>query len=102
MCEAIYIGNTQHNSKKITDGHLSNILRLPKNGQEPNSFSAHFEKKFNTTTPHTDLRKYTMFKVLKQLNLIGAMENLQNPIEIYVFRNFQRSLKSYMKNAPWL
>ena len=34
MCEAIYIGNTQKTSKKIMDGHFSDILRLLKNGQK--------------------------------------------------------------------
>ena len=32
MCDAIYIGNTQQTFKKIMDGHLSNLLRLLKNG----------------------------------------------------------------------
>ena len=61
------------------DGHFSDILRLPKNGQKPDSFSAQFEHNFNTTTSHTDLRKYMTFKVAKQLNPIDAMKKSTEP-----------------------
>ena len=50
MCDDIYIGNTQQNFKKIMDGHLSDILRLLKNGKKSDSFAAHFEQHYNTTT----------------------------------------------------
>ena len=33
MCDDIYIGNTQQNYKKRMDGHLSDILRILKNGK---------------------------------------------------------------------
>ena len=56
------------------DDHFSDLLRLLKNGQKSDSFAAHFEHHFNTTTSRTDLRKYMTFKVLKQLNPIGAMK----------------------------
>ena len=56
------------------DGHFSILLRLLKNGQKSDSFSEHFKQHFNTTTPRIDLRKYMTFKVVKQLNLIGAMK----------------------------
>ena len=42
MCDAIYIGNTQQTLNKIMDSHVSDILRLLKNGQKSYSFSAHF------------------------------------------------------------
>ena len=74
MCDAIYIGNTQHTFKKRMDGHFSNLLRLIKNKQKPNSFAAHFDQHFNTTTSRTYLCKYMTFKVVKQLNPIGAMK----------------------------
>ena len=79
MCDAIYIGNTQQNFKKRMDGHLSNLQRLLKNRQKSDSFSAHFVQHFNTTTSRTDLRKYMTFKVLDQLNLIGAMKTFTKP-----------------------
>ena len=41
-CDAIYIGNTQKNFKKIMDGHFSDLQRLLKNGQKLDSFAAHF------------------------------------------------------------
>ena len=56
------------------DGHFSDFLRLLKNGQKFDSFAAHFERHFNDTTSRTDLLKYTIFKVVKQLNPIGAMK----------------------------
>ena len=61
------------------DGHFSDILRLLKNGQKSDSFSAHFEQHFNSTTSRTYLRKYTTFKVLKQINPIGAMKTFTKP-----------------------
>ena len=61
------------------DGHLYDLLRLLKNGQKSYSFAAHFGQHFNTTTSRTDLRKYMTFKVLKQLNMIGAMKTFTKP-----------------------
>ena len=78
MRDAIYIG-THQTFKKRMDGHLSNIQRLLKNGQKSDSFAAHFVQHFNTTTSHTDLRKYMTFKLLKQLNPIGAMKTFTKP-----------------------
>ena len=61
------------------DSHFSNLLRILKNGQKSDSFSAHPEQHFNTTTTRTGLRKYMMFKVVNQINLIGAMKTFTNP-----------------------
>ena len=61
------------------DGQLSDLLGLLKNGQNSDSFSAHFEHHFNYATSRTDLRKYMMFKLVKQLNPIGAMETFTEP-----------------------
>ena len=65
--------------KKRMNGHFSNLLRLLKNGQKSDSFAAHFEHHFNTTTSRTDLRKYMTFKVVKKLKLIGAMKKFTKP-----------------------
>ena len=61
------------------DSHFSDLLRLLKNGQTLDSFYAQFEQHFNTTTSRTDLRKYMTFKVVNQLNLIGAMKTFMKP-----------------------
>ena len=61
------------------DGHFYDILLLLKNGQKLDSFSAHFEQHFNSTTSRTDLRKYMMFKLLTHLNSIGAMKTFTKP-----------------------
>ena len=61
------------------DGHLSDLLRLSKNRKKSDSFAAHFKHHFNSTTSCTDLHKYMLLKVLKQLNPIGAMENFTKP-----------------------
>ena len=74
MCEAIYIGNTQQAFRKRMVGHLSDLLRHLKNGQKLDSFSAYIKQHFNSTTSCTYLCKYITFKVVKQLNLIGAMK----------------------------
>ena len=76
MCDAIYIGNTHQTFKNIMDSHLSDLLRLLKNGKKSDSFAAHFEQHFITTTSWTDLCKYMTFKVVKQLNTIGAMNKI--------------------------
>ena len=44
-----------------------------------NSFAAHSEQHFNTTTSRTDLRKYMKFKVVKQLSPVGAMKTFTKP-----------------------
>ena len=67
MCDAIYIGNTQQNFKKIMDGHVSDLQRLLKNGQKSDSFAAHFVQHFNNTKSRTDLHKYMTSKVINQL-----------------------------------
>ena len=79
MCDAIYIDTTQQNFKKRTDGNLSDLLCLLKNGQKSDSFAAHFEQHFNATTSHTDLRKYLTFKVVNQVNPIGKMKIFTKP-----------------------
>ena len=79
MCDAIYIGNTQQTFKKRMDGYFSDLQRLLKNGQNSDSFAAHFVQHFNNTTSRTDLRKCMTFKVLKQLNPIGAMKTFTKP-----------------------
>ena len=61
------------------DGHFSNLQRVLKNGQKSDSFAAHFVQHFNNTTSHTYLRKFRTFKVLKQLNPIGAMKTFTKP-----------------------
>ena len=78
-CDAIYIGNTQHTFKKRMDGHFSDLQRLLKNGQNPDSFAAHFVQHFNNTTSRIDLYKCMTFKVIKQLNPIGAMKTFTTP-----------------------
>ena len=65
--------------KKRMDGHLSDLQRLLKNGQKSDSFAAHFVQNFNSTTSRTELRKCMTFKVLKQINSIGAMKKFTKP-----------------------
>ena len=79
MCDTIYIGNTQQTFKKIIDGRFSDLQRLIKNRQKSYSFAAHFVQHYNTTTSRIDLRKYMTFKVIKQLNPIGAMKTFTKP-----------------------
>ena len=68
-------------------GHFSDLIRLLKNGQKSESFAAHFEHHVNSTTSHTDIRKYMTFEAVKKLNLIGTMKHLRNQIATYVWRN---------------
>ena len=79
MCDAIYMGNTQQTFKTIIDSRFSNLLRLLKNGQKSDSFAAHFAQHFNYTKLCTYLCKYVTFKVVKQLNPIGAMKTFTKP-----------------------
>ena len=79
MCEAIYIGNTQQTFKKRIEGHFSNLQRLLENRHKSDSFAAHSVQHFNTTTSRTDICKYMTFKVVRQLNPIGAMKTFTKP-----------------------
>ena len=79
MRDAIYIGNTQQTFKKRMDGHFSDLQRLLKNGQKSDSFAAHSVQHFNNITSRTDLRKCMTFKIVKQLNPIGAMKTFTKP-----------------------
>ena len=79
MCDAIYIGNTQQVIKKRMDVHFSNILHLLKNEQKSDSFDAHFEQHFNYDTSRIYLHKYMTFKLVKHLNLIGAIKTFMKP-----------------------
>ena len=79
MCDAIYICNTKQAFKKRIDVHFFDLLRLFKKRQKPDSFAANFEQHFNTTTSRTYLHKYIKFKVVKQLNPIGAMKKIRKP-----------------------
>ena len=74
MCDTIYIGNTQQTFKKIMDSHFSDRLHLLEKVYKSDSFAAHFEQHFNTTTSCADIRKYITFKVVKQLNPIGKIK----------------------------
>ena len=56
------------------DCHFSYLLRLLKNGQKSDSFSAHSKQNFNYTMSRTYLRKYVTFKVVNQINPIGTMK----------------------------
>ena len=60
-------------------GHFSNLQRLLKNEQKSDSFSAHFVQHFNNAMSRTDLRKRMPFRVIKQLNTIGAMKTFTKP-----------------------
>ena len=79
LLDSIYIGNTQQTSKKIMDGHFSDVQRLLKNGQKSDSFDAHFEKHFKFTKSLTNLCKCMIFKVVKHFNTIGAITSLTKP-----------------------
>ena len=79
ICEAIYIGNTQKQFKIRMDGHFSDLLRLIKNWQKYDLFAAHFKHNFKSTTSRTYLCKCMEFKVVKHLNLIGAMKTFKKP-----------------------
>ena len=61
------------------DGHFSDLQRLLKNGQKSDSFAAHFVQHYIDTTSSTDLRKCMTFKVINQLNRIGAMRKFMKP-----------------------
>ena len=74
MCDATYIGNTKQTSKNIMDGHFSDFLRLLKNRQKYDSFSAHFKQHFKCNASCTYLCNYMMLKVVKQINPIDSDE----------------------------
>ena len=60
-------------------GHFSDILRLFKNRQKSDSFAAHLEQHFNSTTSHIDQHTYMMFKEVNKINPIGTMKTFTRP-----------------------
>ena len=79
MCDAFYKGNNQQTFKKRMGGHFSYLQGQIKNGQKSDSFAAHFVQHFNNTTSRMDLRRCMTFKVIKQLNPIGAIKKFTKP-----------------------
>ena len=47
--------------------------------KKTDSFAAHTRQHFDVTTSHTDLHKYMAFKLVKQVNPIGAMQIFTKP-----------------------
>ena len=45
MCDAIYMVNTEQTLKKRMDGHFYDLQRVLNNGQNSDSFAAHFVHK---------------------------------------------------------
>ena len=102
VCDAIYIGNTHQTLKKILDSHLSNLLRLLKNGQKSDSLDAYIKRHLNATTSHIYIRKYVTFKVVKQLNLIGAMKTFTKTNCKLCMEVRLTILNKYVTNVSWL
>ena len=61
------------------NGYFSNIIRLLKDGKKSDLFSAHFGRQFKSTMSCTDLLKCMEFKVVNQINPIGAMKSFMKP-----------------------
>ena len=102
MCEDIYIGNNQQTFRKIMDGHFSNILCLLKNRQKLYSFADHLEHHFNYTTSRIYIRKYMIFKVVNQINPIGAIKSFTKPNCNLCMEECLTILKSYVTKASRL
>ena len=66
------------------------------------SFAAHFEQHFKTTTSRTDLHKYMTFKVVKQINLIGALKTFTKPNCILFIEERLTFLKNICEDASQL
>ena len=75
MCGAVYIRNTQQKSKKIVDGHFSHVQNILKNGYKLDSFAAHYEQQFKSTTACTELSRNIPFKVVIHISPIGKMKS---------------------------
>ena len=55
--------------------------------EKADSFVAHFEQHFKSTTSRTDLSKCKSFKLVKKFNNIASMKPFKNLIEIYTWIN---------------
>ena len=58
------------------DGHFSDLIHIFKNRQKSDSFAAHFEHHFKSTTSRKFLCKCMTFKVVYQINTVGEMKNV--------------------------
>ena len=81
MCHVLFkqVADSRYSRKEWTVISPISYIRLLKNEQKLNLFSAHFEQHVNATTSCTDLRKYMTFKVVKQLNPTRAMKPFMKP-----------------------
>ena len=74
----VSLWNMKKRTVNMYHNHLDPV-KLLKNGQKSDSFAAHFVHHFNNTTSCTDLHKCMAFKVINQLNPIGAMKTFTKP-----------------------
>ena len=72
----------RYHSAETKEKNGQYFLRSPKSSQKwgkPYSFATYFEQHCRSTMSRADLRKRMMFKVVKQLNWIGAMKIFIKP-----------------------
>ena len=62
-CDAIYIGKMQQTSKKIIDGHFSDVQHNIKTGKI-RLISAYYEQRFKSTTSWNELHVCMLLKVI--------------------------------------
>ena len=79
MCDAILIGNTQQKIKKSINVYLSDGQRILKNIKNSDSLYALYKQHFKSTTSRTDLHMFMVFKSVKKLNTIVAVEIFMKP-----------------------
>ena len=76
------------------DGNFTDLQRLLKYGQKSDSFAAQFVQHFKNTTSRTDLRQCMTSKIIKRLNLIGAMKTFTKPNCIICMQEYLTILKN--------
>ena len=83
-------------------GNFSDLLRLFKNEKKPGSFDAHLRQYFDATESCTDLLMYMMFKLVKQINPIGATKTFTKPNCNLCTEDRLTILKIYVTNVSRL
>ena len=64
MFDSIYIFNTQQKTRKIMYFHLSDVQRIIKKWQIPDSYDAHYKQHYKSTTSRINFHNFIAFRVL--------------------------------------
>ena len=99
MRDAIYMGNTEQTFKKRMDGHFYDLQRLLNNGQNSDSFAAHFVHKLGPLSHPVELLEAIFIcKVTAEENKISGRRRVKYTTLFNNCKNFT-NIKASLDHA---